>query len=101
MNLDITSSMCHIERMALTPDEVLERLNRAGATGRFDLHSHARRQMRARNIQRADVKYGLLVAASCVLQVNGRWRVPTVDEAQAPLVLACEVSDEVLVITVF
>ena len=87
--------------MALTPNEALEQINRAGATGRFDLHPHARQQMRARGAQRSDVKYGLFVAARCQLQPNGRWRVPTIDEAQEALVLICEVVDDVLVITVF
>jgi hypothetical protein len=57
--------------------------------------------MRARGAQRSDVKYGLFVATLCQLQPNGRWRVPTVDEAQETLVLICEVVDDVLVITVF
>jgi hypothetical protein len=88
--------------MALTPDMALAEIQRAGTQNRFEIERfHARPQMRARGATREDVRHGLRVASSCDLQANGRWKVPTVDLDQSSLTLILELTDEVLVITVF
>jgi hypothetical protein len=88
--------------MALTPDEALEQIQRAGTQDNFEIErQHARPQMRARGVTREDVRYGLMYATLCTLQTNGRWKVPTKDEDQDTLILILELRDDVLVITVF
>jgi hypothetical protein len=88
--------------MALTPDEALLQIQRAGATGRFEIERfHALPQMRARGVSREDVKFGLQMAVTCQLQANGRWKVHTLDLSQESLVVIVAIQDGVLVITVF
>lgn len=88
--------------MALTPDEALEQIQRAGTQDNFEIERyHALKQMRARGAIREDVRHGLMYATTCTLQANGRWKVPSLDLAQDPLTLIVELRDDVLVITVF
>jgi hypothetical protein len=88
--------------MALTPDEALLLIQRAGAQNNFEIdRHHAAVQMKARGAIREDVRYGLQVADNCTLQANGRWKVKTVDLDQEQLILILRLLDDVLVITIF
>ena len=88
--------------MALTPDEALAQIQRAGTQDNFEVERyHALKQMRARGVLREDVRHGLMVATSCILQANDRWKVSTFDLDQDTLTLILELRDDVLVITVF
>lgn len=61
---------------------------------------HATDVMEIWNISRVDIRFGLLDAADCTLQENGRYSVPTEIEGRAWTVIV-EIEPEFVIVTLF
>ena len=87
--------------MAVTEEEALEALNRAGAAGNFFLGGHARKRMKERGAGREDICHALREAKTCRQQPDQRWKVPSFDLDGDDITLITVVEDDVVVVTLF